>query len=347
MAAVINPPDTSNNNNAGDEWTRFLNKVSTVQATTYTLEVGPSTTGQGPYNTSLLQSMGRQGKGGYFSATDTATLNAALTRIFNDIQAVNSVFASSSLPLSADNSGAYSDQVYMGVFRPDGQGLPKWLGNLKQYKFAVDNNNKLFLVDAKGVAAAGVKGFATPDAESFWTSKDTTRAPDATAAPATSTTTGSTGGFYFFDAKGSGLSYDLPDGEWVEKGGAAQQLRLAYLGYGVGSPSRGGIGDNNDSTLNSLARAQDLYVHRYLPDQWGSAGSVLESRDDLVRNRQYHDRFRRARPDDIGHREFDLQQRPTGFEAGHRAVDHDDCSREREQQGCDSHHRGGARFQQR
>lgn len=56
---IINPPDTTSNNNAGDEWTRFLNKAEGVDAVTYTLEVGPSTTGQGPYNTALLQSMGR------------------------------------------------------------------------------------------------------------------------------------------------------------------------------------------------------------------------------------------------------------------------------------------------
>lgn len=235
--AIISPPDTTSNNNAGDEWTRFLNKAEDVQAVTYTLEIGPSTTGQGPYNTRLLQSMGRQGKGGYYSAIDAATLLAALTRIFNDIQAVNSVFASASLPLSADNSGAFNNQVYMGVFRPNGQGLPRWLGNLKQYQFAVDVNSNLYLVDSLGVAAAGASGFAQPDAVSFWTSKDTSTAPDA---PTTATPPG-TGGFWFFDAKGSGGAYDWQDGEWVEKGGAAQQLRKTYLGYS-------GIKGINDST---------------------------------------------------------------------------------------------------
>src|SRR5207253_2570696 len=114
-------------------------------------------------------------KGGYYSAVDSTTLLAALTRIFNDIQAVNSVFASSSLPLSADNSGAFLNQVYMGVFRPDGQGKPRWYGNLKQYQFALDSNSSLFLADSAGVAAASAStGFAQPDAVSFWTSKDTT-----------------------------------------------------------------------------------------------------------------------------------------------------------------------------
>jgi type IV pilus assembly protein PilY1 len=251
--SVINPPDNgTSNDNVADEWTRFLNKVDTVKAITYTLEVGPKTNTQGLYNTALLQSMGRQGKGGYYSAIDAETLLAALTRIFNDIQAVNSVFASSSLPLSSDNSGAFVNQVYMGVFRPDAGGKPRWTGNLKQYQFKVDSNKNLFLADAKGIASAGSSGFAQPDAESFWTSKDTSKAPDATLAASTGSTTGSTGGFWYYDSKGSGGAYDLPDGEWVEKGGAAQQLRLAHLGYG----NRGGVGTTNASTLNSKPARQ-------------------------------------------------------------------------------------------
>ena len=255
-ATVINPPDNgTSNNNVADEWTRFLNK-SSIGAITYTLEVGPSTTGQGPYNTALLQSMGTQGAGGYFSAISAADLLAKLTRIFNDIQAKNSVFASSSLPLSADNTGNFSNQLYMGVFRPDGGGQPRWVGNLKEYQFAVDSNGALFLADALGApAASSTSGFASTSAQSFWTSTDPATAPDAAATPATSAANGSTGGFWFFDSKGDGKTFDLPDGEWVEKGGAAEQVRLAYLGYG----GRGGVGDLNTSTLNSKA-ARQIYT---------------------------------------------------------------------------------------
>ena len=238
---IINPPDTASNNNAGDEWVRWLHD-SPLSVVTYTLEVGPSTTGQGPYNTRLLQSMGSKGKGGYFSAFDASQLQAALTRIFNDIQAKNSVFASSSLPLAADNTGNFANQVYMAVFRPDGSGLPRWVGNLKQYKFAPDGNNNLILVDADGVAAAAARtGFAKSGSRSFWTSTNTGTAPDATFVASTNATDGSTGGFWYYDAKGDGGAFDSPDGEWVEKGGAAQQLRLAHLGYG----GRGGVGDTN------------------------------------------------------------------------------------------------------
>lgn len=261
---IISPPDSASgspNNNPADEWARFLYKTDTSKtwnAITYTLEVAPTTSTSGQYYTSILQSMGTQGKGGYYSAVDSSTLLDALTKIFNDIQGVNSVFASSSLPLSADNSGAYLNQVYIGVFRPDATSKPRWYGNLKEYQFALDSNNNLYLADAAGSAvASGTTGFAKADALSFWTSKNTSIAPDATAATSTSLTTGSTGGFWFFDSKGSGATYDSPDGEWVEKGGAAEQLRLAYLGYGADSTgSHGGIGDLNTSTINSKTARQ-------------------------------------------------------------------------------------------
>jgi type IV pilus assembly protein PilY1 len=251
--AVINPPDNgTSKNTVSDEWTRWLRKSTATNAITYTLEVGPTTNAQGPYTTSIMQSMGTQGQGGYYSANTAQQLLDALTRIFNDIKATNSVFASSSLPLSADNSGAFANQIYMGVFRPDAQGKPRWVGNVKEYQFAVDVNGNLSVVDSLNANAAGQTGFAIPDAVSFWTSKDTTKAPDAAAAAATNATNGSTNGFWFFDSKGSGGNFDSPDGEWVEKGGAAQQLRLAYLGYG----GRGGIGDTNASTLNSKPARQ-------------------------------------------------------------------------------------------
>ena len=64
------------------------------------------------------------------------------------------------------------------------------------------------------------------------------------------------GGFWFFDSKGDGGNFDLPDGEWVEKGGAAQQLRLAYLGYG----GRGGIGDRNNSTQTNGKPNRQIYT---------------------------------------------------------------------------------------
>ena len=57
----------------------------------------------------------------------------ALNAIFNEIQAVNSVFAATTLPVSANVQGTHVNQVYVGVFRPDANKAPRWLGNLKMY----------------------------------------------------------------------------------------------------------------------------------------------------------------------------------------------------------------------
>ena len=71
-----------------DEWAKFLATadvngagVGTPHVFTYTLEVNPITTGQGPSMTALMRSVATNGKGQYFSATDTnagAEIEAAL-----------------------------------------------------------------------------------------------------------------------------------------------------------------------------------------------------------------------------------------------------------------------------
>ena len=43
----------------------------------------------------------------------------ALQTIFSEIQAVNTVFASVSLPVSVNTEGTYLNQIYIGMFRPD------------------------------------------------------------------------------------------------------------------------------------------------------------------------------------------------------------------------------------
>src|SRR5688500_18260812 len=75
---------------------------------TYTVDVVPSSSGQGPDTTALLQSMAINGKGKYFAVSGTNTaaqLTAALKAIFNEVQAKNSVFASTTLPVSVNVRG--------------------------------------------------------------------------------------------------------------------------------------------------------------------------------------------------------------------------------------------------
>ncbi|MBK0392947.1 PilC/PilY family type IV pilus protein [Ramlibacter algicola] len=170
----------------------------------------------------LLSSMATYGGGKFFPTSDASGLTEALLKILNEVQAVNSVFSSASLPVSVNAQGTYLNQIFLGMFRPDAEGNPRWMGNLKQYKLVTGTNGALVMGDARGQAAissAGT-GFLSPSAESYWTYKDTTTAPDDTA----------TGGFFVNDLKGATpTAFDLPDGEVVEKGGVAQQLRKENL----------------------------------------------------------------------------------------------------------------------
>jgi type IV pilus assembly protein PilY1 len=202
-----------------DEWTRYMHRTDLYSdwdgaqgITTYTIGVlGASCQ---PEYEALMTTMADElaGGGKYFPTRNTDQLVNAFLKILNEIQDVNSVFTSASLPVSVNTQGTYLNQIYMGVFRPDPQGNPRWLGNLKQYKFGVKinietKNDEIFLADKNGDAAInGDTGFIRPSAQSYWGTKTEP-------------------GFWAFNPLGDGGQYDVPDGNIVEKGGAAQKLR--------------------------------------------------------------------------------------------------------------------------
>jgi type IV pilus assembly protein PilY1 len=214
-----------------DEWAGFMYSGSSPNLvtpypgiTTYTIVLSD---GSNPNYEQLMVSMANQGGGKYLFVQlgDTVALADAISKVFKEVQATNSVFAAPVLPVSANTQGTYVNQIYMGMFRPDASGNPRWMGNLKQYQFGVDTTEpgspQLFLADAYGAAAlnsAGT-GFISPNAVSFWTAKDPASIPD------------SLGGFWLnaFKAQGASNGHDWKDGNVVEKGGVGQQIRLKYL----------------------------------------------------------------------------------------------------------------------
>src|SRR5260221_578055 len=162
-----------------------------------------------------------QAKRDYFGNSGSNPLAASLSgnpfdssadQIFQEVQSVNSVFASSTLPVSVNVRGTNLNQVYIGVFRPDQTKAPRWFGNLKLYDLKLNVNGDLFLADANGDEAAdNINGFIKGSATSFWTASSTFwsfRSP--------------------FDASDVGQQSDKPDGNLVEKGGMAEMLRIAY-----------------------------------------------------------------------------------------------------------------------
>ena len=217
---------TGTSANYADEWARFLNKTDLGSATgqqnaiTYTIDVFKDA--QDADQTKLLMSMASNGGGKYFTATDETAIKDALRKIFAEIQSVNSVFASSSLPVSVNTQGTYLNQVFMGMFRPDGGKKPRWAGNLKQYKFKVFADGVMRLSDKNNEEAiSSTTGFIAPCADSFWTTDSgdywnyAPRTAKGNCAAQAS----------LFSADLTSYYSDAPDGDVVEKGGAAQRLR--------------------------------------------------------------------------------------------------------------------------
>lgn len=214
-----------------DEWSQFLATTDVSSAAgqqpvyTYTLDIfnGSPDADQGQ----LLRSMalnGGTGTSGYYQINgDLKSLIDAFKDIFTQIAAVNSVFASASLPVSVNTQGTYLNQVFIGMFRPDGSARPRWAGNLKQYQFAISGsgaNTSLFLADKDSKAAvdSANTGFIKACATSFWTTDSGTywqRVPEAqtplTACPTL--------------PAGVSVYSDLPDGNIVERGAIAEKLR--------------------------------------------------------------------------------------------------------------------------
>ncbi|MDQ3026259.1 MAG: PilC/PilY family type IV pilus protein [Pseudomonadota bacterium] len=179
---------------------------------TYTIDVfnaKPDVANQ----TALLRAMAKFGGGKYFEAKNEQAILNALRDIIVEIQAVNSVFASASLPINATNRSQNENQVFIGMFRPDPDANPRWYGNLKQYQIALFGDDAK-LADKNGAQAiAATTGFVQPCATSFWTTASGTYW--SFSAPSAGTCT---------SIAGSTFS-DLPDGSVVEKGGAGEVLR--------------------------------------------------------------------------------------------------------------------------
>lgn len=210
-----------------DEWARFMYGKDLSSGldgdqlvTTYTIDVLPKTTGQGPAWTAMLNSMAKVGGGKYFTATDLASLTAKIQQILVEIQSVNSTFASASLPINATNRAQNENQVFIGMFRPDPQAKPRWFGNVKRYQLIADAGGNIQLGDVNGQAAINNNtGFITECAVSWWTT-------DALNAPGKADNLGYWNGFGTAGrCVGANAYSDLPDGPQVEKGAVAEVLR--------------------------------------------------------------------------------------------------------------------------
>ncbi len=213
-ATQINLTPSGSQGNPSDEWARFM-KNSSLGVTTFTIDVDPVTTGQGPGWSKLLRSMADVSGGTYTAVTSGsggANIAAAINDALSKIQSVNSVFAAVSLPASATVQGAYLNQIYIGMFRPDADTKPRWMGNLKQYKLDTtqlnlrDADNQPAIDSGTGFITACARSFWTPgNADNYWANK-----PQGECLVGDAATT---------------KASNKPDGNIVEKGAQAYVLR--------------------------------------------------------------------------------------------------------------------------
>ncbi|OGB35399.1 MAG: hypothetical protein A3F78_13385 [Burkholderiales bacterium RIFCSPLOWO2_12_FULL_61_40] len=198
-----------------DEWTRYM-KDQDIK--TYTIGLIDKSVTPALCDASyawVMRSMAAYGGGKYFETSNTATITDAFETIISEVQSVNSVFAAVSLPVSVNTQGTYLNQVFVGMFRPDPDSLPRWVGNLKQYKMGYLNNT-FRLLDADSAAAISASGsdFIAECARSFWTPG--LDAPDEYWAS-----------YVEPNCQGKDPRSNTPDGNMVEKGGQAYKLRAA------------------------------------------------------------------------------------------------------------------------
>lgn len=228
--------DSQKDKYQADDWARFMNQVNVADSTqadqnirTYTIGVYDAAQTNIQDQLNYMGSMAEVGGGKFFTVSHTAgtALQNILLQIFTEVQAVDSVFSSAALPVSASTQGTFLNQIYIATFRPDRFAGPRWFGNLKQYKFAFDSSGTIVLAD-KDQSTSNAKSATNPNtggfsdlAHSYWTTND----PNASV----SDEWPSTKGYWENSPAGSAGAHDGPDGDLVEKGGAAQMSRIDYL----------------------------------------------------------------------------------------------------------------------
>ncbi|WP_151638702.1 pilus assembly protein [Noviherbaspirillum aerium] len=216
-----------------DEWARFLFKKgvpvpdSSIKSSVVTYTIDVYNKQPNAEQSSLLMSMAREGGGKYFAAKNEDAILTALQTIMVEIQAVNTTFASTSLPVNATNRTQNENQVFIGMFRPDSGARPRWFGNLKRYQL-INNGGVIELGDATEpipkIAVNSQTGFLAECAASYWTTESANyweRVTDGTLPVGQLLDPKTVMG----QCPDRDPYSDAPDGPLVEKGAVAQVLR--------------------------------------------------------------------------------------------------------------------------
>lgn len=233
-----------------DEWARFLYDAG---ISVYILDAYNAQ--QNVSHSRVLQRAALVGGGKYFAVKNQQQIELAIKQILAEINALNATFATASLPISATNRSQNLNQVFIGMFRPDGQAEPRWMGNLKQYQL-LKTDTGIELGDSRTPPVNAINlntGFVSECAVSFWTSDSGSYWQDVYENALTRsncTVFPTVGGL-----TGSEWS-DLPDGPAVEKGGVAEVLRKGNNPPATNTTPTWGVGSRTLLTYSSTAASR-------------------------------------------------------------------------------------------
>ena len=170
------------------------------------------------------------GGGQYFTADDTAQLDAALKSIISSVKKTNTTFVTPGVAVNSFNRLNHRDELYFSVFAPADE--PQWLGNLKRYRLGSDG--VIYDNDQTKTAPDGKKGKPAID--------------------------GSTG--YFSSGSISWWSASV-DGDSVGLGGAAESLPSNNADRNVFTYITGNSKNLNDSN-NEVSAANKSKLSKSL-----------------------------------------------------------------------------------
>jgi len=199
----------------------------------------------------LLQDTANNGGGKYYTADDATQLTTAFNQIISDILAVNTTFVAPAVPVNAFNRLTNRDELYFALFRPEK--FPLWSGNVKRYQLT---GSPPIITDLNGDPAVdAATGFFAAGSTSFWTA-----------------------------------SSDAPDGDRVEKGGAASRLTLTrnlYTYTGSSAPSNEDLTasadqfneSNTQITKTMLGNGGMTDAYRTELLQWSRGVDVLDDNE--------------------------------------------------------------------
>lgn len=131
--------------------------------------LAPSTVAQ-----TFLSNIASNGKGGAYTAENATELTKAFSDILQEVQDVDTTFVSASAPVNSFERQNNKDELYFSLFSP--QETHRWPGNLKRYRFALEDKNGApytspIIVDVDGTAAVDpVSGNFVSTAQSYWSS---------------------------------------------------------------------------------------------------------------------------------------------------------------------------------